>query len=159
MEDLFGPVVNSNAASNPPSVETVVAVFDFEAQADGDLGFKTGDKLEVLSKDGQWWKGRFNGKEGLFPFNYVQPENANKPDNSDPLAQSIAEMDATPVGPSNSEVSLLEKVTATDEPIDLQKMLGKEKMDETILAKESRLQNERFVDTWIGIILTPVRWS
>jgi len=38
MEDLFGPSFGSAAAA-PKSLETVVAIFDFEAQAAGDLGF------------------------------------------------------------------------------------------------------------------------
>ena len=43
---------------------------------------------------------------------------------------------------SNSQASLLAKVTSSDEPIDLPKMLGTEGQ-ETILEKETRLQNER----------------
>ena len=35
-------------------------------------GFKKGDSFEVLKKDGDWWTGRHNGKEGVFPYNYVQ---------------------------------------------------------------------------------------
>ena len=69
---------------------------------------------------------------------------ANKPDESDPLAQSIAAMDSTSLTPSKSDVSLLNKVTSMDEPIDLPKMLGKGNKEETILEGEIRMQNERF---------------
>ena len=32
-----------------------------------------GDMLEVLEMaEGGWWRGRLNGKEGLFPVNYVK---------------------------------------------------------------------------------------
>ncbi|KAH8101590.1 BAR-domain-containing protein [Cristinia sonorae] len=58
-----------------PAVEYVVALYDFEAQADGDLDFKAGDRIEVVEKSDStedWWTGRLNGKQGVFPGNYVQ---------------------------------------------------------------------------------------
>ncbi|KAH7921962.1 BAR-domain-containing protein [Leucogyrophana mollusca] len=58
-----------------PAVEYVTALYDFDAQAAGDLSFKTGDKIEIVTKtDSQddWWTGRLNGAEGVFPGNYVQ---------------------------------------------------------------------------------------
>ena len=82
MEDLFGPSVSQQAP-----LETVVAVFDFEAQEETDLGFKKGDKIEVIKRDGDWWTGRIGSREGTFPFNYVKkPETM---DSSDPLAQAF----------------------------------------------------------------------
>ena len=73
MDDLLG---GFNSPTQPTAVETVietvVAIFDFEAQADGDLGFKVGEKIDILSKDGDWWTGRKGEKKGVFPFNYVQ---------------------------------------------------------------------------------------
>lgn len=44
-------------------------------QADGDLTFKTGDRIEIVKKtesQEDWWTGRLNGVEGVFPGNYVQ---------------------------------------------------------------------------------------
>ncbi|KAH7906321.1 hypothetical protein BJ138DRAFT_1071871 [Hygrophoropsis aurantiaca] len=58
-----------------PAVEYVTALYDFDAQTAGDLSFKTGDKIEIVNKtDSQddWWTGRLNGAEGVFPGNYVQ---------------------------------------------------------------------------------------
>ena len=75
-------------------------------------------------------------------------------------------MDAEALSPSKSEVSLLAKVVSTDEPIDLPKMLGKEKQEETILEKETRLQNERkpfqhlhIKILYIYIYLADCRWQ
>ena len=48
----------------------VVALYDFEAQADGDLSFKTGDRIEIVEKTGSvedWWTGKLNGQQGVFP--------------------------------------------------------------------------------------------
>ena len=44
-------------------------------QADGDLSFKTTDRIEIVKKtesQEDWWTGRLNGAEGVFPGNYVQ---------------------------------------------------------------------------------------
>ena len=53
-----------------PAVEYVVALYDFEAQADGDLDFKAGDRIEVVQKSDStedWWTGKLNGRQGVFP--------------------------------------------------------------------------------------------
>ncbi|KAG9314690.1 hypothetical protein JVU11DRAFT_5496 [Chiua virens] len=58
-----------------PLVEYVTALYDFDAQAEGDLSFKTGDRIEMVKKSESqedWWTGRLNGVEGVFPGNYVQ---------------------------------------------------------------------------------------
>ncbi|EIN13473.1 BAR-domain-containing protein [Punctularia strigosozonata HHB-11173 SS5] len=59
----------------PQAAQYVVALYDFEAQADGDLSFKTGDRIEIVEKTASaedWWTGRLNGQQGVFPGNYVQ---------------------------------------------------------------------------------------
>ncbi|KAG2129767.1 hypothetical protein DEU56DRAFT_816613 [Suillus clintonianus] len=58
-----------------PAVEYVTALYDFDAQADGDLSFKTGDRIEIVTKtesQEDWWTGRLDGAQGVFPGNYVQ---------------------------------------------------------------------------------------
>ncbi|KAJ3104089.1 hypothetical protein HDU97_009538 [Phlyctochytrium planicorne] len=52
----------------------VVALYDFEAQAAGDLSFKRDDKIEIVEKTddpNDWWTGTLNGVTGSFPANYV----------------------------------------------------------------------------------------
>lgn len=52
----------------------VRALYDFDAVEHDELGFRTGDILEVLdSSNPSWWKGRLRGELGLFPANYVTP--------------------------------------------------------------------------------------
>lgn len=52
---------------------SVEALFDYEGARDDELSFKQGDVIELVAKeDGGWWKGRLNGKEGLFPTNFVK---------------------------------------------------------------------------------------
>ncbi|KAJ7629350.1 BAR-domain-containing protein [Mycena rosella] len=58
-----------------PRVQYVVALYDFAAQAEGDLSFNTGDRIEVVERGAtaeDWWTGRVNGQQGVFPGNYVQ---------------------------------------------------------------------------------------
>ncbi|KAF8545435.1 BAR domain-containing protein [Trichophaea hybrida] len=59
------------------SVETekATALYDFEAQAEGDLSFSVGDVIEIVertSNANEWWSGSLHGKRGQFPGNYVK---------------------------------------------------------------------------------------
>ncbi|XP_067415136.1 GRB2-related adapter protein 2 isoform X1 [Emydura macquarii macquarii] len=63
-------------ASHPQSQQTlwVQALYDFEAMDYDELGFRSGDIVEVLDNSNpSWWTGRLRGKLGLFPANYVTP--------------------------------------------------------------------------------------
>lgn len=54
--------------------EFVEALYRFDPQQDGDLALNPGDKVEVLEKpSNEWFKGRCNGRVGMFPSNYVKP--------------------------------------------------------------------------------------
>jgi amphiphysin len=51
-------------------VETVTALYDYEAQAHGDLSFSTGDVIEIVrrtSNENEWWTGKVDGRQGQFP--------------------------------------------------------------------------------------------
>lgn len=64
-------------AAKPKPKEYVVALYDFVAQADGDLSFSVGDRIEIVKRTPNaedWWTGRLNGAEGVFPGNYVQDQ-------------------------------------------------------------------------------------
>lgn len=53
--------------SNP---ETCVALYDYEAQAHGDLGFSAGDVIEIVHRtdnQNEWWTGKVDGRQGQFP--------------------------------------------------------------------------------------------
>ena len=60
--------------ANNQSKKYVIALYDYEAQAEGDLTFRRDDKIEVLEKtenQNDWWTGKVNGLTGQFPGNYV----------------------------------------------------------------------------------------
>lgn len=53
-----------------PGVETVTALYDYEAQAHGDLSFSAGDVIEIVHRtdnQNEWWTGKVDGREGQFP--------------------------------------------------------------------------------------------
>lgn len=53
-----------------PPKQYVVALYDFEAQADGDLSFRAGDRIEVVERTTSaedWWTGKLNSAQGVFP--------------------------------------------------------------------------------------------
>ena len=71
----------SNENANVPVIERVIALFDFEAQEEGDLGFSKGQVIAVTRKTNStddWWEGRVEAgmsasKTAIFPENYTAP--------------------------------------------------------------------------------------
>ncbi|KAI3641175.1 hypothetical protein MIR68_000781 [Amoeboaphelidium protococcarum] len=68
------PLSPRTSLSSPPQ-QRAVALYEFTAQQDGDLSFQVNDVIEVLERTSDpngWWKGRLNGKVGVFPGTYVK---------------------------------------------------------------------------------------
>ncbi|KAK2824628.1 hypothetical protein Q5P01_021803 [Channa striata] len=79
---LLSPSTNKTTPTEPtppklPPASTalcqVIGMYDYVAQNDDELAFQKGQVITVLNKDDcDWWKGELNGREGLFPSNYVK---------------------------------------------------------------------------------------
>ncbi|KOS21536.1 Protein hob1 [Escovopsis weberi] len=64
------PKPKPSRLSAVPAAETVTALYDYAAQADGDLSFRAGDVIEIVSRthnENEWWTGKIHGKTGQFP--------------------------------------------------------------------------------------------
>ena len=56
--------------SGAPPAETCTALYDYEAQAQGDLSFSAGETIDIIqrtSNENEWWTGKVGGREGQFP--------------------------------------------------------------------------------------------
>ena len=63
------------AAAAPPGAEMCTALYDYQAQAQGDLSFPAGAAIQIVQRTAdanEWWTGMYNGQQGVFPGNYVQ---------------------------------------------------------------------------------------
>lgn len=64
------PKPKPSRLSGVPAAETVTALYDYEAQAQGDLSFTTGDTIEIISRtqnENEWWTGKIGARQGQFP--------------------------------------------------------------------------------------------
>ncbi|BFZ54436.1 protein that induces appearance of [PIN+] prion when overproduced [Savitreella phatthalungensis] len=77
----------------PVGIAQAEALYDYNSGDPGDLDFRTGDRLIVMEfMNADWWRGKkdINGKEGLFPSNYVRKtsDQGRSPLEQVPLAQA-----------------------------------------------------------------------
>lgn len=76
------PVAESVPSAQPVSTTKknpfVKALHQHIAEDEDELGFEEGDMIEVLEAENEdWWTGRCQGREGIFPVNFVDTSTMN----------------------------------------------------------------------------------
>lgn len=74
------PKPKPSRLSGMPAAETCTALYDFEAQSEGDLSFLNGDTIEIITRtqnENEWWTGKVRGKSGQFPGTTTIPHMFN----------------------------------------------------------------------------------
>ncbi|KAM8898184.1 uncharacterized protein AB9W97_009223 isoform 2-T2 [Spinachia spinachia] len=80
----------------PPSEEWAEALFDFPAQAAGDLSFHKGALIQVMEHlDPQWRRGRLEGREGIYPAAFTQRCQAQPITGQQTAVKGVASSDFT----------------------------------------------------------------
>ena len=76
------------------NLEFCKAQYDYQSTTPGDLSFRKGDLVAILSKlepNSEWWRGRTQeGRVGIFPRNYVNLIARKEPSAMEPSAMDVA---------------------------------------------------------------------
>jgi len=73
---------NSNISSSndlsSSGKEKVISLYAYTAQDTNELSFPAQVEIDVISKDDSgWWQGSYQGKVGIFPYNFVESTSSN----------------------------------------------------------------------------------
>lgn len=79
-------------------------VFSYAQDHEDELNLKVGDIINIIGEEEEgWWRGVLNGKEGVFPSNFVEEisplPNRPKPSNRDDILRLVEDAPALPAKP------------------------------------------------------------
>ncbi|KAM4616561.1 uncharacterized protein ACJ7VT_009413 [Polymixia lowei] len=66
--------ISENGQEDKPEIQMCVrALYDYQAEDESEISFEPGDIIsDVETVDKAWWRGCKDGRQGLFPANYVE---------------------------------------------------------------------------------------
>lgn len=107
----------SQAEPEQSQMSYAVALFNYNSTVEGDLNFKIGDKIKLISiVDQNWYRGELSGIEGVFPANHVKkverndnPLSGSPPVNSAVEVNELPENDSFPFTPEDAQSDIEEK--------------------------------------------------
>jgi len=73
----------------PPAakkIQVAIVTYSYVAENPDELDLQPGQLVEILAEEEEgWWRGRINGREGIFPSNFVESiEQSGSTASSDP---------------------------------------------------------------------------
>lgn len=76
-QDMSAAIAAKKKRPPPPprGASFVTALYDFDGHQNGDLVFREGDRIKIVTKTqstDDWWEGELRGVKGQFPANYVE---------------------------------------------------------------------------------------
>ena len=95
------------------SAVKAIVTFDYDAEEKDELNLREGDIIQILSQeDGGWWEGLCNGKQGVFPSNFVKLI-----EDSAPVKLPAVPMESPKIEPKESQDDLIsfDKTSAPDD--------------------------------------------
>lgn len=67
------PIRTPSRSMLPLDQPSCKALYDFEPENDGELGFREGDVITLTNQiDENWYEGMLDGQSGFFPLSYVE---------------------------------------------------------------------------------------
>jgi len=123
----------------------VKAVYDFSAETDREISFKSGEVITLLKKleNSGWWKGEIHGKVGFFPYRFVTEIPTPRLESSNSVTQDNKEQSQ---GEANGNEKLLRK-KSTRTHKDHKEHKHKDKKDKKKDKRDQRKASRRALNT------------
>ncbi|XP_029451899.1 intersectin-2 isoform X2 [Rhinatrema bivittatum] len=81
-EAVYASINKKPSTTSSTQGEEYVAIYSYTSSETGDLTFTAGEVILVTQKNAEWWAGSIDGRQGIFPSNYVKPKDPQSSGNA-----------------------------------------------------------------------------